>query len=293
MLRSTLSHCVFALPSTTTATSSDATEISSEMAALHSQFEALTSPSGTLKVTVGAATVMSRVWTLPKSLLAHHTTFFQRFCTDPSIHEVELEDIDARCFANFVDFMRSSIFSLNKQVPGFESIRHSIDAYILGEKLGAERYSAAAMTCLYGLVAPMANDPGSKRGLSPIKAEDVELVCTAVKDEGIGHHLRKMVFNAVASHWTQGEAVLVKKAVGWSDVFKQHSAFRKAIMATLNVPDQYRVVLLKPLKQYLKSGLSICESFLAYTISELRMLTNSKWLKILVLGLVSLGVEYM
>jgi hypothetical protein len=263
------------------------------MVAPQSQFEALTSPSGTLKVTVGAATVMQRVWTLPKSLLAHHTTFFQRFCTDPSINEVELKDIDARCFANFVDFMRSSIFSLNKQVPGFKSIRHSIDAYILSEKLGAERYSAAAMTCLYGLVEPMANDPGSKRVLSPIKAEDVELVCTAVKDEGIGHHLRKMVFNAVASHWTQGEAVLVKKAEGWSDVFKQHSAFRKAIMATLNVPDQYRVVLLKPLKQYLKSGLNICESFLAYTISDLRMLTNSKWLEILVLGLVSLGVEYM
>jgi hypothetical protein len=269
---SALSHCTFAVPSSSTATSSA------------DQFE---SPSGTLKVTIGAATVMQRAWTLPKSLLAHHTTFFQQYCTDASINEVELEDVDARYFADFVDFIRSSIFSLNKRVPGYMPIRHTINAYILGEKLGAEQYSAAAMKCLYGLVEPMADNTESKRILSPIKVDDVKLVCTTVKDEGMGRRMRAMVFNAVASHWTQGEAVLVKKAEGWSDVFEEDSGFRKAIMASLDIPNQYRRVLLKPAKQYLKSGLNICERFFAFAILKMQVLTDLKWPEVLVFGGIS------
>jgi hypothetical protein len=208
----------------------------------------LSPPTDTLKVIVGSDTLTQRTWHLPKALLARHSTSLAKLCHNPYRNEVTLTDLDARAFANFVDYMRSSIYSLNEHIPGFRAIRHNTLAYLLGAQLGAQEYADAAMRQLYMIFEPLARLPTSNARKSSIRADDVEFVWRRTQD---GDGLRRLFGDAVASHWTQREACDVANTTGWKDV---DLGFRESLKASVSVLAVRRGELLRPIGEYLNAA---------------------------------------
>jgi hypothetical protein len=214
------------------------------------------SPTGTFKIIVGADPVTQRTWYLPKALLMRHSTYFAELCTNPFRINAILDDVDVRAFANFVDYMRSSIYTLNEQILGFRRIHEGIKACLLGQKLGARAYSNAAISSLHMGFEPLANPKTSNMRLSVIRASDVDFVCHNTDTNDIGRGLRQLFFDAVASHWSNCE---VNKLVGahseymgeWANLCVQHDDFRITLLASCRTSDALRKTLLKPVNHYL------------------------------------------
>jgi hypothetical protein len=102
--------------------------------------------AGTYSVTVGTQNTSQRTWVLPKALLARHSdlfAFLMREC--PDREGTELPAVSPVDFANFVDYIHSSIYSLNTQVAGYRATRANTDACLLGVRLEAKSYSDAAL----------------------------------------------------------------------------------------------------------------------------------------------------
>lgn len=211
-------------------------------------------------VVVGADPVTQRTWHLPKALLTHHSTYLAEICTNPFITSVTLEDIDIRAFANFVDYMRSSIYTLNERIPGFRRVHESIEACLLGQKLGCRTYKNAAIINLHMGFEPLAQLKGSNKRLSTIRAEDIDYVCRNTnKDEhnnDICKGLRQLFHDAVASHWSNWE---VNKLTGhhdeymgeWTEMCVKYDDFRITLLASCHTSDAQRHILFKPVSQYL------------------------------------------
>ncbi|KAL5117526.1 hypothetical protein ACEQ8H_004556 [Pleosporales sp. CAS-2024a] len=217
-----------------------------------------TLPSGTLKIVVGAGPTVQRTWYLGRGLLAQHSTQLGEMCTNPFRKSITLEDVDVHAFANFVDYMRSSIYALNEQVSGFRRIREGIKACLLGHKLGAKAYSNAAMHSLHMGFQPLAKLTSSNMRLSVIRASDLDLICrnTSHDDDAAGRGLRQLLFDAVASHWSKWEANQLasqndEHMVEWIDLFVKHEDFKLTMLASCRTSDKRRGKLLKPVHHYL------------------------------------------
>jgi hypothetical protein len=83
--------------------------------------------SGSYRVTVGAELASQRTWELPKALVTRHSALLASFIQDsPDMDGIELPEVSTAAFANFVDYMRSSIYSLNTLVAGYRAIRANV-----------------------------------------------------------------------------------------------------------------------------------------------------------------------
>jgi hypothetical protein len=204
-------------------------------------FSALT---GTIKLTIGPPP-SQRTWHLPRSLLARHSRTLGLISANAFQTAVSLPHLDARAFANFVDYMRSSIYSLNEHVPAFRAVPHHTHAYVLGTALGARAYSAAAMRQLHSLFAPLALLPSSSRRKSVVRAEDVALAWGATRE---GDALRRLVADAVASHWTQRDVSDVARLAGWKDL---DGGFTAMLAASAGIAGSGRAALLGAVEEYL------------------------------------------
>jgi hypothetical protein len=247
-------------------------------------------PTGTLKVIAGPDPATCRVWFLPKASLARHSTYFAKLCANPFKHEVSLEDIDPRDFANFASYLHSSIYALNEQVPNFRAIHEATKAHLVGEKLGCRSYADAALRQLYMIFEPLARLRTSNACKSPLRASDIQFVCqhttapstipsAAVpefsgwmrsagngpeKQEQAGVGLRYLFFDALASHWTQQEILNIGHSMDspsdtarWTDVYNANTDFRITLASSLNVPDAWRLGLLKGAEEYLNPKTSV------------------------------------
>ena len=106
--------------------------------------------AGTYSVTVGTQDTCQRTWVLPKPLLARHSELFAFLMREyPDREGTELPAVSPADFANFIDYMHSSIYSLNTQVAGYRATRANTDACLLGVRLEAKNYSDAALTQLH------------------------------------------------------------------------------------------------------------------------------------------------
>jgi hypothetical protein len=217
----------------------------------------MTSPqhrSGTIKITVGPDPTTSRIWHLPRTLLTQHSTHLTKFATNPYNHSILLPSIEPRDFANFVDYLRSSIYSLNEHVLSYRAIRQNAEAAVLGIKMGSTRYRQAAIRQLHMIFEPLARLRTSNARKSSIRASDVQHVCQAAPGGG----LRQLFFDAVASHWTQAEVLNIGSAMdmpgdttSWADVYNSYPEFRISMAESLGVGDAGRATLLKPVEEYI------------------------------------------
>lgn len=211
-------------------------------------------------VVVGTDPVTQRTWHLSKALLTHHSTYLADICTNPFITSVTLEDVDIRAFANFVDYMRSSIYTLNELIPGYRRVHEGIKACLLGQKLGCRAYSNAAIINLHVGFEPLTQLKGSNKRLSTIRAEDIDFVCRSTNKDGnnndICKGLRQLFHDAVASHWSNWE---VNKLTGhhdeymgeWTELCVRYDDFRITLLASCRTSDAQRYTLFKPVSQYL------------------------------------------
>jgi hypothetical protein len=225
------------------------------------KFDASQSQPRVIKVTVGADAATQRTWYLPKALLLQKSTFLAQLCTSPFRKEIILEGIDMRAFANFVDYMRSSIYTLNEQIPNFRRIHDGAKACLLGQQLGAISYSNAAISSLHMMFEPLARLKSSNMRMSTIRAEDVGFVCrnTDSTPEQLASGIRRLFFDAVASHWSQWEAKKVssyqihhdKDMREWTDLSAKYEDFRIAMLRSCSIPDPRRKELLRDVHEYL------------------------------------------
>ncbi|KAH7077662.1 hypothetical protein BKA63DRAFT_592855 [Paraphoma chrysanthemicola] len=158
-------------------------------------------PNGNIAITLN-----HRTWYLSKALLARHSTYFATLCLKPTCNAIALDNsVDSTAFANFVDYIHSSIYTLNPQVADFHAIHANCTGYLLGQYLGAATYRDAALCALYALFKPRSSI-NSHAQLSSIRASHVEFVYQHTQ---VGDALRRLFVDAVASHWSSADAVNV------------------------------------------------------------------------------------
>ncbi|KAF1842075.1 uncharacterized protein K460DRAFT_261247, partial [Cucurbitaria berberidis CBS 394.84] len=227
------------------------------------------------QVIVGSDSRDRRTWLLSRALLARHSNFFADLFQDPNAKEpVILKDVEPRDFQNFVDYIRSSIYSLNQQTPGYRAIRANTLACLLGIRLGAKAYHDAALRQVYMIFEPLARLRTSNARKSSIRASDVEFICintspngsttnTVLNESGarnkINSGIRQLFFDAVASHWTQSNVLNIGDTgmdthgdtASWSDMYNVYTDFRVTIASSLMMTNSWRAALLRPVEDYL------------------------------------------
>lgn len=220
--------------------------------------------TGSMKVIVSSDPSSCRTWILPKSLLARHSTYFADIIKqDGEKQEVMINDLGLREFQNFVDYMHSSIYSLNTSVVAYRAVMENAKAYLLGEKLGVKTYSDAAVRQLYAIFEPLARLRTSNARKSPIRASDIDYICrntvpSSTKPSNVSG-IRKLFFDAVASHWTQFNVLNVDDSnmdtagdsISWAEVYNAHADFRILLARSLRWADTWRAALLRPVDEYL------------------------------------------
>ncbi len=224
--------------------------------------------SGGIKVIVGSDPISHRTWTLSKDVLAKHSTYFSNLIQQsPEQSEVTLSDVEPRAFGNLVDYMHSSIYSPNTQIPNYRAIAENSKACVLGEKLGIKAYSDAAIRQLYTLFEPLARLRTSSARKSLIRASDIDYICanttlcsymlnlSSYTEIGV----RQLFFDAVASHWTQNDVLAIGandvpgEPITWTHVYNQYTDFRVTLATSIHMTDVWRAAILRPVNDYLKS----------------------------------------
>ncbi|USP73915.1 uncharacterized protein yc1106_01189 [Curvularia clavata] len=186
---------------------------------------------GTITITVGT-TEPRPSWTIPKTLLAERSHVFKSlFNEDTKVSDKHLPAITPNAFANFADYIRSSIYSTNTQVTGYNDIHAHVDACILGAQLGADEYRKAALRSLHALFTPGAHASNWNASRSIVGAKEMQYVCEhtsaatlvfapCVTDiAAMMRGLRYLCYDALASHWTQRNVIFFSSSrsskLGW------------------------------------------------------------------------------
>ncbi|OAL49609.1 hypothetical protein IQ07DRAFT_644756 [Pyrenochaeta sp. DS3sAY3a] len=215
--------------------------------------------TGLTEIIVGLSPRKTRTWFLPKSSVARHSSFFADLIQAPDGSDgVVRLHFEPHVFQNFVDYMHSSIYSLNTQVTGFRAIHHHTQACLLGIKLECKAYQDAAIRQLYMMFEPLARLPSSRAALSIIRASDVDYVC---KNTAPQTGLRYLFFNAVAAHWARLDAICIGDeylerpgdTTTWGDVYKQNFDFHATIVGSIQYPGLWRGAFLRPMEKYVNA----------------------------------------
>ncbi|KAF2445097.1 hypothetical protein P171DRAFT_521149 [Karstenula rhodostoma CBS 690.94] len=234
--------------------------------------------SSIVEVVVRIPPTTQRTWYIQKSIISRHSAGLRGAYELASTTSVDLDGdtFSLATFQNFIDFSYSSIYSVNRQALDYHIIHTNVQAWLLGAKLEAPTYQAAALRELYTWIEPLSRAVDSSAAHSPIRVEDVDFVCRKTPD---GCVLRALIFDAVAAHWTQHDAInigtnLIRKftretapepdpqpprtveALTWASLYK-HRGFRKRISSSLKVRDSQRTRLLRPVDDYIagKTGM--------------------------------------
>jgi hypothetical protein len=223
-----------------------------------------------IEVSVGTqgTHVYTRTWHLSRSLLSKHSTAIRRLPEKES--KVALAFTNPQIFQNYLNYAYSSIYSLNRLID-VSPIQQHTDAWLLGCVLGSPDFCVASLRTLHSIFEPCARSECSTAARSPIRAEDVEYVC---RESVVGSRLRNLYFDAVAAHWTRGEAANVEgldnddvdidaaagsdehdkdgkeKKVKWLDLYTSYPDFKSRILLSLVLGDGNRGVLLRAAEEY-------------------------------------------
>lgn len=175
-----------------------------------------------------------RVFSVPTALLRKHTTL--------NLPDCAIEDSDSpspipnrslrvtgpafrtttpAAFQNFLDFMYSSIYDLNKHASDYHPFRSHITAYVLGKQLGAKTYVNAAVRAICHFIKPRQKISQDHRYPTPyMKCEGIlqaPFTAADVKfalDRGFkGGRLRFIINDAVAA-WTTADEIYAFRAKG-------------------------------------------------------------------------------
>ncbi|KAF2852210.1 hypothetical protein T440DRAFT_37438 [Plenodomus tracheiphilus IPT5] len=229
--------------------------------------------SRTIKVIVGADPDNQRIWYLPEALLVRHSILLASMLASSSEKGILLKQCDPRYFSNFVDYIRSSIYSINSQGPEHSALKIHARSCLLGAVLGAQEYCNASLRQLHALFRPSATDRWSCAAKSCIRASDIAFICAQTPpflplyyltpDDGDSlAGLRQLFFDAVASHWTQRDVMQTGTAdqnpdtAKWQDVWYQNPDFRAAMRNTVDTWDgSKRSALLRNVGEYTKYSL--------------------------------------
>ncbi|KAJ4305186.1 hypothetical protein N0V90_000717 [Kalmusia sp. IMI 367209] len=225
--------------------------------------------SPSMKIIVHASPATSRTWYIPKAILSRYSAYMRAACEHASTDSLTITSVSPSAFQNFVDFMHSSIYSVNKCAPDYHIVHSHIQAYDLGQKLQASVYQAAALRTLHQVLEPLARAASSSAAVSPIRASDVEYACRSLEE---GFLLRVVLFDAIVSHWTQLDTLRIaanlaitytppardrgvlplnpNRATSWNDVYNKYPDFRERVSSSLKVPDLFRIHLLRPIEDY-------------------------------------------
>lgn len=233
------------------------------------------SRSAKVQVTIRASHGTQRIWYIGKSLLIRHSAKFRTECEDPSTISITICHDTFSDFQDFVDFVHSSIYSVNKRVPDYHPIGANLQAWFIGTKFEAHKYQTAALRELYTWIEPLARACSTTIAYTPIRTEDLEFVCLNLSDEDI---VRTMIIDAFAAHCTQNDAIAVSATllmpnkdtmregapssselpefsptphVYWGEMAVKHKDFGRRIVDSQKVADRSRSDFLRPIEEYL------------------------------------------
>lgn len=238
----------------------------------------------TITITVGTET--QRTWTLPKELLAQRSYLFaQLFTEETTISDKHLANITPYTFADFVDYLRSGIYTANSKVADYNAVRANVDACILGAQLGADDYRKAALRTLHKLFKPLAQSTTSNATRSMLRAADMEYVCMRASTANLAfapcvtdtaammRGLRMLCYDGLAAHWTQRNVVFFsgymsapkprylqlsegslaqrqRKTPTWGSLFTRFPEFRARLVVTKDAVGETRSWLLRDAEFY-------------------------------------------
>ncbi|KAF2712197.1 hypothetical protein K504DRAFT_372275 [Pleomassaria siparia CBS 279.74] len=185
----------------------------------------------------------------------------------PSHTTIYLSSISPMAFQNYINYCHSSIYSIGRPSPPDRPMHENTLSYLLGSVLKDEDYQRCAFVALYNLMEPLARSMHSKAALSNMRASDVDFACCNSPD---GSPLRRLFFDAVASHWTRLEAKVIKdlfnarcnnynangaaiRSLAWPDMYRKYVDFRAVIALSALFPDSKRGQLLRHVDEYIGS----------------------------------------
>jgi hypothetical protein len=226
-----------------------------------------------VEVDVHISPKIQRTWFIERSIIRRHSADLRAACEVTSTAAIDLEgDIfSLAAFQNFIDFSHSNIYSANKRASDYHIIHTHVQAWLLGAKLEAPTYQTAALWELYTWIEPLGRAVNSSAAHSPIRVEDVEFVCRKTPE---GCVVRALIFDAVAAHWTQHDAITIgtnlarkftretapepgpqpvkhDEALTWTSLYNKYRDFRKRMSNSLKVRDSQRIRLLRPVHDYI------------------------------------------
>jgi hypothetical protein len=224
-------------------------------------------PSSLRKVIVGATPENQRTWHLPITLLIQYSTHIRTAYTQQWFNCIELPNTAPSTFKNFLDFMYSNIYSLNRQAPDYHPVLSNVEAWILGDRIKAVPFQIAAMRSLHDVLAPLANSY-STMAWSPVRASDVEYVCVHTP---ASNSVRAMIFDAVAAHWHHKEIEYfcresdpdnfnhLNRSISsaykkWLEVSNKYNDFGARVRSSVKVNKASQHTLLRPIDDYLNGN---------------------------------------
>ncbi|KAI1592757.1 AraJ Arabinose efflux permease [Pyrenophora tritici-repentis] len=184
---------------------------------------------GNLALTIGAAHTLQQIYSLPKALLCHHSSYFATFIsTSPKTSAIALPQFTPRNFSNYVHYMRSNIYSPAAHTPRYRALGTHVEACLLGAHLGVPAYCEAAIRALHDTLAKSVR-PGAGRNarVSRITPQDMEYVCDQADvrrlpdsvrntDEYV-RGLRRLLLDAVAAQCGQGMVLSLEEGLEGED----------------------------------------------------------------------------
>jgi hypothetical protein len=251
-----------------------------------------TSSRSIIEVDVRISPTTQRTWFIEKCIISRHSADLRAACEVASAASICLDGdtFSLPAFQNFIDFSHSNIYSANKRASDYHVVHTHVQAWLLGAKLEAPCYQIAALRELYSRIEPLGHAVNSSAAHSPIRAEDVDFLCRKTPE---GCVLRAIIFDAVAAHWTQHDAITIgtnlarkfmretapepdsqpaelDEALSWTSLYNKYRCFRKRMSSSLKVRDTQRTRLLRPVNDYIagKTGMQENEFMNEGTVSS-------------------------
>ncbi|KAF2006866.1 hypothetical protein P154DRAFT_529274 [Amniculicola lignicola CBS 123094] len=210
----------------------------------------------------GKPSTETRNFTIPKSLLSGRSTYLHNAIisqhqTSTSGTIIPIFDTRPAMFQNFIDYLHSNIYSLNRQAVSFHPLLSHISAYILGEKLGAQQWKNAALRQLWSILNHLRTRPEEipiGRDQSPVVPTTMLSVLCGIKDGGLP--LKMLVSDALATQWSSAEILSVIREVDklgvkgewnevrglenirWSWILARYDELRKHLVDSLKYGDE-------------------------------------------------------
>jgi hypothetical protein len=188
----------------------------------------LTGPTIEIKITSEDGD--SRTWGLPKALLSHHSTYFQRACrseifTEGQTNKVEIRDFEPETFEMFVEFMYFDRYTYKDDLTDYLRVRDSAKAWVLGDYIDAVGFKNFAIRNLYNIYMPSGIDANPKTGIGP---EMVDYCCSRTLPNS---HLSELVKVFLIHNWHSVALIRYDYPTdSWNAIWDRHAEFRNDLL---------------------------------------------------------------